>query len=72
MGCLCSKKEETESFVYDPEKQQVFRSASIHLTNPTILTHQTIVSQQYFKKYVKKYTEQDAYTQILSDGSNGS
>jgi hypothetical protein len=64
MGCICSKTPTNEEpYVYDTETQQYHTPYDL----PSMKKHQTIVSQSYFKQFVKQYqTEQDAYTQIVT------
>jgi hypothetical protein len=65
MGCLFSEPSQ-ESYVYD-EKQQYHTPYDLPLTNPAMSQKQSIMSQSYFKKFIKKYRgDQDAYTQIVS------
>jgi hypothetical protein len=67
MGCICSKSDSSlESYVYD-EKQQYHTPYDLPLTNPTMSQKESVVSQNYFKKFIKQYRgDQDAYTQIVS------
>lgn len=63
MGCICFKPStQEEPYVYDTEVQQYHTPYDL----PPV-KHQAIVSQSYYKQFIKQYrTEQDAYTQIVS------
>lgn len=63
MGCICFKSPPSEEpYVYDTDTQHYHTPYDL-----PPLKHQAIVSQSYFKHFVKQYrTEQDAYTQIVS------
>jgi len=64
MGCLCSKLDMmNESFVYVPESQKYHYSKGTQLTNPNP-SNQTVVSNNYFKQYIRPQFEQHAYTKI--------